>query len=91
MKTTQRTMNYNRKVGALYLTVAGKEYGYWFDRQGNGYYRLTAFVANQRPGEAGHYDLGLAARSCTCKGHKYHGKCKHADALAVLAARGDLS
>src|SRR5688572_996549 len=31
-----------------------------------------------------HVNLGSEGNSCSCSGGTYHGKCKHADGLAVL-------
>lgn len=57
-----RTMNYNRTVGALYLTVNGKEAGaYWVDAARHELnsavrvVRLEKFAATKRPGAADRY------------------------------------
>jgi hypothetical protein len=91
-------MAYNRLAGALFLTVAGKEYGYWLDILPHEFgrsvraYRLTKFVAQRKPGEPDHYDVTVddAHGSCECKGFVFHGHCKHRDSLAALRRRGDL-
>jgi hypothetical protein len=97
-KKPARTLNYNRTVGALYVTIGKKEFGYWVDRLPH--YdarvvavRLTKFQAARKADEPDHYDVtcGPQTRSCECLGFLRHGHCKHGDALAVLHERGMLS
>jgi hypothetical protein len=98
-KKAARTLHYNRKAGALFLTIGKQEFGYWLDRlpceiEGEAAFRLTKFVATRKPGQPDAYDVRLdcrkAAGSCECMGHLKHGHktpCKHLAALFVLAER----
>jgi len=105
-KPPVRTMHYNRAVGCLLLTVDGKEFGYWIDplatlagqdpgpSWGALAFRLTKFVASQKPGEPDHYDVLIAptgSASCECKGCMRHGHCKHGASLLKLRELGRLS
>ena len=96
-KPVGRTLFYNVKAGALFLTINGKEFAYWLDRLAHDFgaavrcVRLTKFVANRKAGEPDAYDVTVSAdgtRTCECLGFLRHSHCKHADALAVLLTRG---
>lgn len=51
-----------------------------------------AFRVSKPNGEAYHVNLGCIDQpaTCDCKGHAYHGDCKHVKALAALVQAGKL-
>lgn len=97
-KKKQRTLSYNRLVGALHVRRGGApEVGYWVDQWAHDLgaavraFRLTKIV---RPadGEPDHYDVTISAEgdACECRGFLRWQHCKHADAMRFLIGRGVL-
>ncbi|HWG41328.1 MAG TPA: hypothetical protein VN688_00980 [Gemmataceae bacterium] len=58
---------------------------------GTGFHLLKGDNGDGSPREE--YDVLLAGRdsSCTCKGHTYHGHCKHVESLTALHNAGKLN
>ena len=52
--------------------------------------KCAAGTGSDREADAYHVNVDGACDSCTCKGHTYRDRCKHADALRFLLARGTL-
>lgn len=92
----ERTLSYNRVVGALHLRVDGVETGYWLDalaHQMGAHVRCFRLAKIVPPADgADHYDVvvGPSGAQCECRGFLRWGRCKHVQALRVLIERGDV-
>ena len=92
--SNKRTLSYNQLVGAMWLTVGGKEQGYWVDRlaarwEGSVCVKLTKL--RTQPGETPEsYEVAVGPdrASCQCKGFAFRKACKHTASLAKLAELG---
>ena len=87
-----RTLAYDATLGVLTLTVEGGETNYGLDELAHAYGPLVRLFRVWKFGAGGPYAVTLAggAAGCTCPGFTYRGGCRHADALAALAAAGRL-
>jgi hypothetical protein len=83
-----------RAPGILQLTVGNKADDYYLfcvpADFGDGF-RLVKIGIDVPDGE-GDYAVNIngGEKTCDCKGHARHGRCKHADGLAALIAAGKL-
>lgn len=92
--TEPRSAHLNKLVGALFLTVGEKEFGYWLDPLSHDLgpairaFRLTKFVSERKAGEPDHYDVTVDAThqggTCECKGFLRWNHCKHTSSLLAL-------
>ena len=64
-----------------FITIVSADFGQGFLVEKFGIDRDTAKY---------HVNIDGEKRSCECKGFLHHGKCKHADGIAALIARGQL-
>src|SRR5260370_18560379 len=73
------------------ITQDGKASYYWISPLASDFGRAFRFEKPEIDGGA--YDMLLhqGGDSCTCKGHTYHGYCKHVDCCKALIAAGKLS
>lgn len=102
-KKPARTLRFNARCGAVFMTVGKEEFNYWLDTLPHQLgsdtlaYRLTKFVATQQPGQPDAYDVRIQPAKktgeCECMGALRHGhktQCKHVASLLALVEAGKL-